>query len=326
MHLVLIGASGFGRYHLQFWRKHPDVDRITVVGRSPERLAAIADEFEVTTTIDLAVLAEADLVDICTPPDTHRELAEASLSQGRPTIVEKPPCRASEQAAELRSRFPDISLHCVMNQRFSPLWMRVRELVSEGAVGRPKLSLWPVLTNQLPLMMGDDFRADASRGGGAMLDGAFHLAYLIPWVMGAPIRAVSGWVGQVAVQPPAGDDTGLLVWELVGQIAQLTYSWAVADAPRSPAATIIGDEATLVVPRSAKQPIERLCRREREELDLGALRTMPRNDLGNCLTHYAAVARTHHEPQAVWDEAVVAQRVIEATLTAAGQGRRVELP
>jgi len=326
MHLVLIGASGFGRYHLQAWRKHPDVQRLTVVGRSPARLAALADEFGVGTTTDPAVVAEADLVDICTPPDTHAELAAQAMAAGRATIIEKPPCRTADQATALRGQFPTASLQCVMNQRFSPLWLRVRQLIADGAVGRPKLSLWPALTNQLALMTGDDFRADAARGGGALLDGAFHLAYLVPWVLGTPITAASGWAGQLAVSPPAGEDTGLMVWEMAGQVAQLTYSWAVADAPRSPAATIFGDEATLVVPRSAKQPIERLAQREAVELDLGEYRTMSRNDLANCLGHYAAVAWHHAEPQASWSVAVSAQRVIEATLAAAAAGRRVELP
>jgi len=325
MHVVLIGASGFGRYHLRAWRKHPDVDRLTIVGRNPERLAALAAEFDVAATTTFDALSDADLVDICTPPDTHDTLARQALAAGRATIVEKPPCRLAEQANTLRADYPDASLHCVMNQRFSPLWMRVRDLVAEGCIGRPRLSLWPVLTNQLPLMTGDDFRADATRGGGAMLDGAFHLAYLVPWVMGSPIAAVSGWIGQLAVSTPAGEDTGLAVWEMDGQVAQLTYSWAVAGAPRSPAATIIGDEATLVVPRSAKQPIERLANRETTEFDLAGWRTMPRNDLGNCLAHYAAVAWQGAEPVATWAEAVTAQRVIEATLLAAGQGRRVEL-
>lgn len=325
MHVVLLGASGFGRYHLQAWRKHPDVERLTIVGRDPARLAALAAEFGVAATHDLAVLHEADLVDICTPPDTHDALARIALAAGRATIVEKPPCRTADQAMLLGDEHPDASLHCVMNQRFSPLWRRAREVIAAGAIGRPRLSLWPVLTNQLPLMTGGDFRSDAARGGGAMLDGAFHLAYLAPWVLGAPIAAVSGWCGQLAATPPAGEDTGLAVWEMAGQVAQVTYSWAVADAPRSPAATIIGDEATLVVPRSAKLPLERLANRASEELDLAGYRTMPRNDLANCLGHYAAVSWGHAAAEAVWDEAVAAQRVIEATVRAAADGRRREL-
>lgn len=323
MHIVLIGGSGFGRYHLQAWRKHRDVARLTVVGRNAEHLAALSQEFGVESTTDLAALAEAGLVDICTPPDTHRELAALSLAAGRPTIVEKPPCRTAEQAVELAGEAGDTPLFCVQNQRFSPLWQRVREVVAEGTLGEPRLSLWPVFTDQRQLMSGSDFRADAARGGGALLDGAFHLAYLVPFVLGRAITATSAWAGQLAAQPPAGEDTGLCLWELDGLVAQVTYSWGVANPPRTPAATIIGTEATLLVPRSAREPLELFRERQPETVPLGRWQTASRNDLANCLDHYLGAARGYNESQATWSDAVRAQRVIEATLAAASAGRRM---
>ncbi len=325
MRVALIGGSGFGRYHLQAWRKHRDLTQITVIGRDPDRLAALEQEFEVAVTTDLGAVDGADLVDVCTPPDTHFELAWRAVAAGRPTIVEKPPCRYADQAEELAARAGAVPLLCVMNQRFAPHWRRARELVADGLIGPPRLSLWPVLADQRALMAGGDFRADAARGGGALLDGAFHLAYLVPWVLGEPIRAVSAWTARLAAREPAGEDTGLCCWETDRGAAQIAYSWAVVNPPRSPAATIIGEAGTLLVPRSARQPLELVRERETVELDLGEHRTMPRNDLGNCLTHYAAAALGHTEPEATWSEAVTAQRVIEASERSAAKGRRIAL-
>lgn len=322
MRVVLVGASGFGRDHLQVWRKHPRVNSLVVVGRDAARLAAIAAEFEVDTTTDYAAaLAAADLVDLCTPPDSHFELALQAQQACRPTIVEKPPCRTSSQAEELASGAA-APLFCVQNLRFSPLWQRVRQLIETGAIGRPLLSLWPVLTDQRRLLMGDDFRADAARGGGAMLDGAFHYAYLIPFALGAPLTAVTAWTGQLVASPPAGEDTGLVTFEVAGGVAQLTYSWAIPNPPRTPAATIVGDAGTLLVPRSAKQPLELLVDRETRELDLGEFQSTSRNDLGNCLGHYLDCVVSGANPVATWSEAVTAQQAIEALERAASTGRR----
>ncbi|NUQ00677.1 MAG: Gfo/Idh/MocA family oxidoreductase [Armatimonadetes bacterium] len=322
MRLVLVGGGGFGRYHLQAWRKHPQVSDLVVVGRNPARLAALAAEFQVATTTELEVIASADMVDICTPTDTHQELARLALDAGRPCVVEKPPCRSAVEAMALAAEAGPTPLYAVMNMRFSPLWRRARQLLAEGTVGVPRLSLWPVLTDQRALMRGDDFRADATRGGGALLDGAFHLAYLVPWVLGTPLRAVTAWAGQLAVTPPAGEDTGLAVWEHEHGVAQVTYSWAVVNPPTTPAATIVGDEATLLVPRSARQPFVLLRERQASELDLGPLQGQPRNDLANCLGHYFDAAMSHTEPEATWSEAIGAQQVIEATERAAGSGAR----
>ncbi|MCC7493011.1 MAG: Gfo/Idh/MocA family oxidoreductase [Fimbriimonadaceae bacterium] len=325
-HLVQVGCGGFGRYHLQVWRKHPAVAQVTVLGRDLARLAPLEAELGCAVTTDPAVLATADLVDLVTPPDTHYALASAALAQGRPTIVEKPPCRTAAEARRLAELAGAIPLYCVQNLCWSPVWQRVKELLASGVIGQPRLSLWPVLTDQRRLLTGGDFRSEAARGGGALLDGAIHYAYLVPWVLGAPIRAVTAWAGQLAASPPAGEDTGLAVWQVGEGVAQLTYSWAVADPPRSAAATLIGDKGTLLVPRSAKQPLELLQGRQVHQLDLGPWQTTSRNDLGNCLGHYLDCARQQAAPQTSWAAAVQAQEVIEATLAAAASGHRQVVP
>lgn len=327
MHVVLVGGFGHGHHHLQVWRKHPDVTRLTIVGRSAEKLAPLVDQYAVEVSTDLAAaLAQADLADICTPTDTHSLLAGVALAASVPTIVEKPPCRTVAEARALAAQAGDTPLYCVLNYRFAPVWRRVRELVNWGAIGRPKLSLWPVLADNRALMLGDQFRADAARGGGALLDGAFHLLDLMPWVLGAPLTAVSAWLGRLAAKEPAGEDTALAIYELAGAgVAQLTYSWAVPNPARSPAATLVGDEATLLVPRSAKQPLELLRERQSSELDLGQFTSWPRNELGNCLSHLLAAAKTRTRPEVTWDDAVHIQTVVERTELAAATGARQTL-
>jgi predicted dehydrogenase len=323
MRVVLVGGFGHGHQHLQVWRKHPDVTALTVVGRNAERLATLAAEYGVAVHTDLgAVVGDADLVDICTPTDTHDELTRVALAAGRPTVVEKPPCRTADEARALRELAGATPLFCVLNYRFSPLWRRVRELVAWGSIGRPRLALWPVLADNRHLMSGDQFRADSARGGGALLDGAFHLVDLNPWVLGRPLRAVTAWLGRLAAEPPAGEDTALVVYDYDGGVAQLTYSWAVANPPRTPAATLVGDEATLLVPRSAKHALELVRDRATTEVDLGQYRSWSRNDLSNCLYHYVDCLAGRAQPECGWDDALHTQLVVEATEQAAADGTR----
>lgn len=324
MRVVLVGGSGHGFNHLQVWRKLPGLTRLTVVGRDTGRLAELAAQYEVATSLDLAAaLREADLVDIATPTDTHFDLARQAVAAGVPTIVEKPACRTVAEAEALAAEAGSTPLACVLNYRCSPVWLRARELVAWGAIGRPLLSMWPVLADNRHLMVGDGFRADAARGGGALLDGAFHIVGLMPWVLGTPMRAVTAWLGRLASAPPAGEDTAMAIYEHDGGAAQLTYSWAVPNPARMPAATLIGTDATLLVPRSAKQPIELIRDRETSEVDLGEYRTWPRNDLGNALTRFA------DNPAAAagetWAAALEMQRMVEQTELAASTGARVVL-
>ena len=324
MRVVLVGAGRHAMIHLLAWRKVPGV-QVIVVARRPERLAEVAAEYGAETSTDLdAALDGADRADICTPPDTHAHLARRALAAGVPTIVEKPAARTVDEALALADSAGSVPLACMLNNRYSKLWRRARDLVRMRLIGDPLISLWPVLADNRRLFEAPDFRADAARGGGVLLDGAIHLIDLIPWVLSQPLVAATPWLGHLSSQPPAGEDTALVSFEHVGGVAQLIYSWSVPLPTRLPAATLIGTEGTLLVPRSAKLPFELIRDRETIEHGMGEYTNMSRNDLGN------AIARFAEDPAAAaaetWEQAIAAQTVVERCEAAANTGIcRVEL-
>jgi Oxidoreductase family, NAD-binding Rossmann fold len=67
------------------------LDEVIVFGRTPEKLAAIRDQFGFDTTTNLdSVISDddVDLVDICLPTRMHTDIAVQAMLAGRDVLIE----------------------------------------------------------------------------------------------------------------------------------------------------------------------------------------------------------------------------------------------
>src|SRR3954463_5175746 len=97
----LVGYAFMGAAHSQAWRTAPHFfdlplqpELSVLVGRSPDRVAEAAARLGwAETETDWHRLLErddVDLVDVCTPGDTHAEIAIAALEAGKHVLGKKP--------------------------------------------------------------------------------------------------------------------------------------------------------------------------------------------------------------------------------------------
>lgn len=128
-------------------------------------------------------------VAICTPPDMHVPQAIAALSRGAHVFVEKPLSNNLQRIDELlyeaagRNQIVQIGY----NWRFSRSLKKVESLLERGKIGRV-LSARAEIGQYLPdWHPSQDYRqsytADASRGGGIILDSTHEIDYLF-WLLG----------------------------------------------------------------------------------------------------------------------------------------------
>lgn len=99
---LAVGMAGYafmGAAHAQDWRNAPRFFSLPLVpvlravaGRDAERVRAAADtqgwESVETSWQDLVARPDVDLIDICTPGDTHAEIAVAALDAGKHVLCE----------------------------------------------------------------------------------------------------------------------------------------------------------------------------------------------------------------------------------------------
>ncbi len=128
---------------------------------------------------------EVDAVAIATPPGNHAELALRVAAAGKPCYVEKPMARTGAECQRMVDAFAArrLPLFVAYYRRALPRFVRVRELVRSGAIGRPT-----AVTSRLAMVRPPGplpWRLDPERsGGGDALDLGSHVLDLIAFLLG----------------------------------------------------------------------------------------------------------------------------------------------
>ena len=81
--------------------------------------------------------SDIDIVDICTPPALHREIALAAIEAGKHVYCEKPVGRTSSETAEIAAaaRAAGVQTMVGFNYRWFPAVQHARKLIADGELG-----------------------------------------------------------------------------------------------------------------------------------------------------------------------------------------------
>ncbi|CAM5539897.1 Gfo/Idh/MocA family protein [Streptomyces aurantiogriseus] len=147
----MVGYAFMGAAHSQGWRTAGrvfDLPRRPVLaalcGRDAAAVRAAADRHGwAATETDWRALIERDdidLVDICTPGDSHAEIAVAALSAGKHVLCEKPLANTVEEAEAMAHAAESAyergqSAMVGFNYRRVPATALARRMVAEGRLG-----------------------------------------------------------------------------------------------------------------------------------------------------------------------------------------------
>ncbi len=139
----------------------------------------------------------ADAVIIATPSFTHFELSKKCLEAGAHVLVEKPMALCSRDAKELGEIARRAGKVCavMLNQRTTPVYRRIRELVKSGAAGRIRRVSWNMTNWFRPQIY---FDMSSWRGlwkgeaGGVLINQAIHNIDAFAWIFGLP-QSLRAW-------------------------------------------------------------------------------------------------------------------------------------
>ena len=137
---------------------------------------------------------DVDAVYVATPPSSHRELALRVASARKPCLVEKPMAMTHTECLEMVEAFDRarVPLWVAYYRRALPRFLKVRDLVATGAIGRVT-SVHVEVHTVLPAQAADiGWRVDPSiAGAGLLFDLASHCFDLLDFLIGH-ITAVTG--------------------------------------------------------------------------------------------------------------------------------------
>ncbi len=198
LRIGIVGYGMMGRAHCYGYRVAPMLRRLPVTpvvtvlsGRDKVAVAAAADSYGVPESVTdwraLIARDDVDVVDICTPPGTHAEIAAAAAAAGKAVICEKPLAVSYAQASAATAAVRDAGVHNAVgfNYRRLPAVALMRKMIEDGAVGQVRLWRATWLSDEFtdpatPF----DWRFDRAMGGTTIADLGSHLVDLALWMAG----------------------------------------------------------------------------------------------------------------------------------------------
>ncbi|EFL36041.1 oxidoreductase [Streptomyces viridochromogenes DSM 40736] len=259
----MVGYAFMGAAHSQGWRTAGRVFDLplnpvqaVICGRDADAVQAAADRHGwASTETDWRALVErddVDLVDICTPGDSHAEIALAALAAGKHVLCEKPLANTVEEATSMTRAAEEAyqrgQLAMVgFNYRRVPATAQARRMVAEGRLGRLRhvrvtyLQDW-LVDPRFPLTW--RLRREQA-GSGSLGDLGAHIVDLAQYLVGERLVGVSALTETfVRERPlPTGATSGLSTVSSAGT-GQVTVDDAALFTARFPSGALASFEAT----------------------------------------------------------------------------------
>jgi predicted dehydrogenase len=206
----MIGYAFMGAAHSQGWRNaHRFFDlparpvMQVVCGRTESATRDAAERMGwagwTTDWRDVLQRDDVHVVDICTPGDSHAEIALAALAAGKHVLCEKPLANSVAEAEEMTDAAEAARARGVLsmvgfNYRRTPALAYARQLVEQGAVGTVRhiraqyLQDW-IVDPEFPLV----WRLQKEKAGsGALGDIGAHIVDLSQFLTGQQLTEVAG--------------------------------------------------------------------------------------------------------------------------------------
>lgn len=198
--VAIIGLGNISPAHIMAYKTFPErVKIVAMVDIIPEKAAKRAKEFGIDCEIfddhhKILDRDDIDLVDICTPPYVHAEIAINSLRAGKNVVCEKPmaasleECDAIMQAAKESGKL----FSSIAQNRFRTSIARLKGVLDSGLAGEVKHftvdSFWWRGHCYYDLWWRGTWEKE---GGGCTLNHAVHHIDMLGWMMGTPDEVTS---------------------------------------------------------------------------------------------------------------------------------------
>jgi UDP-N-acetyl-2-amino-2-deoxyglucuronate dehydrogenase len=196
----IIGTGKVAHLHATALQRNPNSQFTAVLGRTPERVQAFADQYGVIGYTDLNSYIQDSGVQastICTPHPAHVDSAVVAAESGMHLLIEKPLASSLEHCDAMleAARKGKAKLGMCCQRRFYEPVVRVKEAVESGKVGQPILGMVTMLGwRDQDYYDSDSWRGTWSEeGGGVLVNQAVHQLDLLLWFMGEVDELCGMW-------------------------------------------------------------------------------------------------------------------------------------
>ena len=139
LRVAILGAGFAGTFHAQAWAQCAGAQLAAVVDSELARAREVAERFggEPAGSLERALAADVDIVDVCLPTALHEQPTLAALAAGKHVLCEKPMALDLASADRMLDAAQEAGATLMVAHvlRFWPEYERLGELAAEGELG-----------------------------------------------------------------------------------------------------------------------------------------------------------------------------------------------
>lgn len=225
---ALVGCGRISQTHLQALESQPDCELLAVADVRETAAQSVAEQYHCKSYSDYRQILEHESVDavvICTPPNTHAQIANAFLEQGSHVLCEKPLAPAPAEAASMVGKAKSKGRVLMMASKFRYVdeVIKAKGIVESGILGEIIL-FQNVFCSRVD--MKSRWNSDPEMaGGGVVIDNGSHSVDIARYLLG-PIDQIQAEEGK-RVQGLSVEDTARLYFRTESNVlGSIDLSWS----------------------------------------------------------------------------------------------------
>ena len=227
---ALVGTGGIAQSYAQAFEANPNARLVAVCDVRPDAARAMAERFGCAAFATPDALAAdgpaTDAVLICTPPNTHEEIATLFLRRGVHVLCEKPFTLTPESARRMtdEARRAGVLLTMASKFRYVEDVVKAKSIVASGILG--EIILFENAFTARVDMAGRWNADPAVSGGGVLIDNGTHSVDLMRYFLG-PLAEVHCVEGKRTQNLAVEDTARVFVRSAAGVMGSVDLSWSI---------------------------------------------------------------------------------------------------
>jgi len=294
----VIGCGHIGKRHASMVQLNEECELIAVCDIADESSLDLADinaPFYTSAEEMLADQPSIEVICVCSPNGLHAQHASLALDHHKHVVVEKPMGLSRANCEQLIFSALNVSknVFCVMQNRYSPPSIWLKDLVSSGKLGKifqVQVNCYWNRDDRYYFKNGEkhSWKGTNALDGGTLFTQFSHFVDLMYWVFGDVTNLQGKFNSFNHEHSTEFEDTGVVSFDFVnGGMGCLNYSTAVWDTNLESSITVIAEHGSVKVGGQYMNEVEYCHVKDYEFTALPP--SNPANDYG----HYKGSANNH---------------------------------
>lgn len=188
--VAIVGCGFVAASHFAAWRRIPYAKVAAICDTNKQAVEKTARDWKIprsfNSTPELSDSKEVTLWDICTPIQTHKDLAVQAMEDGFDVLIEKPLTINSDEADEIVKcqRATGRRAGVIHNWLFEPPVLRAKAIVQRQGIGEILGAQVDILHTKDDLMASDKTHWSHKLPGGRFSEMLIHPIYLLRHFLG----------------------------------------------------------------------------------------------------------------------------------------------